>query len=1367
MTTWTKRGQLVGVSILILLALVCYQQAEGASPQPRPLIARAIDERDPVRLAGNTRPEATAANDRGKVSEDFALEHMMLLLRRAPEQEQALDREIDQLHDPQSPDYHHWLTPEQFGRQFGLGRQDLDTITGWLKSHGFRINVVYPDGMVIDFSGIARQVRESFHTEIHTLEVDGAKHFANMSDPQIPAALAPAVVGIVSLHDFVPQPAFTYGAGCPISGTCYSMTPADLATIYNLNPLFQAGISGQGQTVVTVQPTNVFSAADWTTFRMRFGLTASFPQGSFTEIHPPPPGGVNNCANPGVIAGDFEAILDAEWSSAAAPNAAIVNATCANAATNGILIALQNEISAIPPPAIVSISYDISEATAGAVYNATVNMMYQQAVAEGVSIFVAAGDEGPADSDRPTPIPTPTVATPTATASPILPVASHGLSVNALASTPFNVAVGGTDFEDTSAHSNNTYWSGMNSPTFGSALSYIPEIPWNASCASRLLATNQGFMSTFGSAGFCNHTPNNYLTTTGGGGGASGCATGVPANPGVVGGTCAGYAKPAWQNVLGNPNDMRRDLPDVSLFAANNTWGHTYIFCNSDLAQGGASCAGDPSTWAESGGTSFASPIMAGIEALVNQKSGQSQGNPNPRFYHLAAAEYGTTGDGLCDSSLGNAADPSCVFYDVTSGDIDEPCTGALNCFYGTPPSGLYGVLSSSNVAYQPSYAAALGWDFATGIGTVNAFNLVGAQPIWPMLQHDAQHSGLTPISVNANSAMLKWTYNGGVTVNTPAIGADGTIYIGGTNPNFDFLYAINPDGTLKWSAPLGGYTGISPAIADDGTIYIAAVDSKLYAINPDGSQKWTYTTGGPIETSIVLGSDGTIFAGAFDRNLYAINPDGSLKWTFNSINPLTQAPAVGPDGTIVYLGGPFVTAVNPDGTQKWVNNNVLPNSSIAPVIGGLPGPGTIYVGSPDDNLYALSPADGSVQWAFLTGGIVTAPAIGPDGTIYMTSSDGNMYALTPAGVLKWMVAVAGDPVTTPAISGDGTIYIGAYVGSAGQVTALNPADGSVKWTLALPKVLQQPPAIGGDGTIYEVALNSLYAISQIGPTSTASPGASITPTATATPISTQTPVGGVSVTPTPTRTATTTSTSTATVTATEVATETSTATPTETPGETPTSTPTPAPAQISVGPTALSFPVTAIGVTTAPKTFTIKNFSKTNPLFGLIKLPAGVFTMSPPPGQFVVPPRQATKVSVTFSPPAAANYSAQIEIDCNDPNQSEVLVTLSGVGEAGILTAPNTVAFGVRKDGTATTKTVALKNTGKGVLTGTIPSIAGLFTISPAGSFSLRAGQTLSAKATFRPTSPGPVNFAVPISVNPPGQPQPGITLQFTGTGK
>jgi len=244
---------------------------------------------------------------------------------------------------------------------------------------------------------------------------------------------------------------------------------------------------------------------------------------------------------------------------------------------------------------------------------------------------------------------------------------------------------------------------------------------------------------------------------------------GESAQPGIVGGACAGYAKPSWQLLVGVPSDGVRDIPDVSLFAANGVWGHYYPFCSDP--NHGFNCAGTPDTWDGGGGTSFSSPIMAGIQALINQKTGERQGNPNATYYKLAAAEYGASGDTTCNSTLGNTASSSCIFYDVTLGDNDIACQG-YGCYWpnaseSSPTDPTVGVLSTSNSAFQPAYVTSTGWDFPTGIGSVNAANLVNN---WPEPAHGftlaATPSALTIIHGNSGTSAIAVIPQGGFSGN-------------------------------------------------------------------------------------------------------------------------------------------------------------------------------------------------------------------------------------------------------------------------------------------------------------------------------------------------------------------------------------------------------------------------------------------------------------------------------------------------------------------------------------------------------------------------------------------------------------------------
>jgi subtilase family serine protease len=711
--------------------LMVAMASAAPSGYPQQMIVTTIDPSDYVVLQGNTRPEANADNDKGAVADSLPINHILMQLKRSAEREAALEKVIADLHDRQSESYHQWLTPAEFATHYGAAATDVATVKSWLQSQGFTVNGLTPSGLIIDFSGTAGQVRTAFHTAIHKYQVKGVSHMANASDPQIPAALAPAVSGIVSLHDFRPQPqlvakrepAYTYNTP---NGIVHALVAGDLATIYNLKPLFAAGHSGKGEKIMVVEDTYLYSTKDWKVFRSTFGLDTAYPDGSLTQVSPP--GGLP-CTNPGFqgnptdpgYGDDAEAAIDVEWSSAASPNAAIVLAACEDTdVTFGGLLALVNTLNgpADQLPSVVSISYGEAETVNGETANLTYYLAYQQAVAEGVSIFVSSGDENASSASDGNP-------------------AQYGIGVSGFTSTPYNVSVGGLDFGYTALGVDpSLYWSLTNSKTYSSALSYIQEIPWDGSCASTLLAS---YYANSTPVQFCNSSavtsstsPYNYfLNAFGGSGGPSGCALGTPTVPGVVGGSCVGYSKPSWQSGLfGNPEDGVRDIPDVALFASNGIFDAYYVVCWSNpnpQVGGGFKCTGAPSTWSGFGGTSVSSPIMAGIQTLVNEKTHSRWGNPNTVYYALAKKEYGSSGSSACNSKTVDKTSNSCIFYDVTQGDNDSVCTElngkAYDCHL--EKGNTYGILSTSNKSSDPVYATNKGWDFPSGIGSVNAYNLV------------------------------------------------------------------------------------------------------------------------------------------------------------------------------------------------------------------------------------------------------------------------------------------------------------------------------------------------------------------------------------------------------------------------------------------------------------------------------------------------------------------------------------------------------------------------------------------------------------------------------------------------------------------
>lgn len=722
----------VGVILAVcgaLFLLAWSAPVNAQSARSHALIVQRIDENALVTLPGNTRPEVYNARDLGAVPDDLQLSHMYLQMRMSPAQEQDAAALIDRLHDPSSPQYHQWLSLAEIESRFDPAQEDIQAVTGWLQAHGFTVNVVYPANGVIDFSGPASAIREAFHTEIHQFDVNGAVHIANIRDPQIPAALALAIHGVTSMNDFRPHPnLLPHQKQFTAAGGVLALVPDDLATIYDYNPVYRAGFTGKGQTIMVVEDSDIFAMSDWTTFRQTFGLDVRFPFGSLTQVHPQPSSNPDNggtCADPGINGDDGEAEVDVEWSSASAPNAAIIVATCADTNANfGGFIAIQNVLTTpAPPPGMISISYGESEDRSGVAFNAYIDALYRLAVLRGVSVYVSAGDSGADSSDQ------------------FRAAATHGLNVSSFAISQYDVAVGGTDFTDTVLNQNATYWNSTNGPFFGSAKSYIPEMPWDDSCANVPLSTFLGFATPYGADGFCNSQfGEEFLIVAGGSGGASSCFTGAATVAGVVGGTCQGYPKPGFQYLVpGIPQDGVRDIPDLTMFAANGLWGHYYVFCYTDTAFGGSPCvAGHPELWAGAGGTSFGAPIMAGVQALLNEASGTHfSGDPNYVYYRLAFFQYIFAGQQNCNSNLGTQMSPHCVFHDVTFGDMDMNClplknrsTGAVigtfNCYI---PSGTNGVLSLTNSGYEPTYRAVPGWDLTSGNGSVDVFHLVRSWP--------------------------------------------------------------------------------------------------------------------------------------------------------------------------------------------------------------------------------------------------------------------------------------------------------------------------------------------------------------------------------------------------------------------------------------------------------------------------------------------------------------------------------------------------------------------------------------------------------------------------------------------------------------
>jgi len=726
-------------------------------------IRERLDESSLTVLKGNRHPLAIPVNDRGGVPPDLPMERMLLVLKRDPGLESALERLITEQHDKSSPRFHDWLSPEQFGERFGLSKSDLQTLTAWLKSHGFRVNRIVRSGMAIEFSGTAAQVQEAFHTSIHRYAVGREIHYANASDPQIPSSLAPAVTGVSTLHNFQKpptirvlgsatrigntstwQPNFTFNG---FFGIAHYLAPGDFAQIYNTASLYANGIDGTGQSIAIVGRSNV-NLSDLQIFRIAFGLPANA-----TQI-------ILDGADPGNLFGseEAEADLDIEWSGAIAPKATIKFVVSGSTnSTDGADLSAQYIVDNNLAP-ILSSSFGECEQMLGQAENAFYNNLWEQAAAQGITVIVSSGDSGAAGCDRPS------------EEGP----ANHGPAVNGLASTPFNIALGGTQFDENGADSK--YWSPTNGPNQTSALAYIPEVVWNESCID------------------LSQCPFRSLLASGGG-------------PSSL------YAKPSWQAGPGVPTDGKRDLPDVSLAAA--AAHDSYLLCQDGVCITDAN--GQLINAEVVGGTSAAAPTFAGIMALVDQKTNSRQGQANFVLYPLAASQTAAN----CNAS--NGPQSQCIFNDVTQGN--------------------------NNVPGQTGSSAGPGYDLATGLGSVNAANLVNS---WTNVTFRATTTALqvTPTSLTHGQPV---TATATVTSTIGAGTPTGDVALLPGNPQALTLGVLDGTGSVSASVsdlPGGSYS-LTASYGGDGVFGPSNSSGVAVTVNPEPSTT-TFST-------LVFSSDGNL----------------------------------------------------------------------------------------------------------------------------------------------------------------------------------------------------------------------------------------------------------------------------------------------------------------------------------------------------------------------------------------------------------------------------------------------------------------------------------------------------------------------------
>jgi hypothetical protein len=640
---------------------------------------------------------------------------LVLVLSRSTQQEAELQTWLQSVQDRDSPNYRRFLSPEEFGKRFGVGDADLRSIQNWLTGHGFTVSKISKGRMAIEFSGSVGQIQTTFHTSIHSFLVGGEQHWANASDPQIPRALAPVVAGLAALNDFKPRAQFirgpsglynsqthtitpSYTVGSAYNGYYIFLGPEDAATIYNTPTALNANLTGTaydgtGVTIGVAGDSNIDLTQN-ANYRATFGLA---PNATTVIV---------DGNDPGETGDAIEAYLDTQVAGGIAPNANIILYTAADTSFEpGLLLAIQRALDDNQAD-ILNVSFGECESQQGAAGNQQILNLWEQAAAQGIAITVSAGDSGSAgcdDQDTET-------------------IASQGLAVNGLGSTPYNVSVGGTDFDVLYSNFPSSFAEYVNTnnnlPNHRSALQYIPEEPWNDSTyPNTSVAENKSISTLTGNA-----SDNSIVA---GGGGIS-----------------AVYPVPAWQSSFATGTG--RNLPDVSFLAGGGFYGAVWGVCTDQDSIGvdcTAGATGNNFNLTGVGGTSASAPAFAGMLALVEQMTGARLGQADYALYDLAKTNYAG------------------VFHDVTTGD------NSVNCAQNT--SGC--AANSIGDFFMTGYDASVGYDLASGLGSVNAIQLVSN---WPAASFIATSSSL---QLNGSNTPINITHGQSVQVNAIVTSAGAT----------------------------------------------------------------------------------------------------------------------------------------------------------------------------------------------------------------------------------------------------------------------------------------------------------------------------------------------------------------------------------------------------------------------------------------------------------------------------------------------------------------------------------------------------------------------------------------------------------------
>jgi Pro-kumamolisin, activation domain/Abnormal spindle-like microcephaly-assoc'd, ASPM-SPD-2-Hydin len=1292
---------------------------EAAPARVTDRVVEQVDDAKRVRLAGNVHPMARTEFDRGRVDSNKLLERVVMVLKRSPEQDAALAAFNERQYDPNSPDFHHWLTADEFGQLYGPSDADIASVTNWLQNHGMQIDEVGKGRVYIQFTGTVGDVERAFQLEMHNYLAEGKMHLANDRDPEIPVALSPVVTGIASLHDFLPvhfsrpgnfvkrdlktgkytvlppDPPATGGAleptsllpkglstGAPGSNsgkttpggaqpmlgwvdptTGYQredLTPYDLATIYNILPLWNAAtpINGTGVKVAVVALSDVV-ASDLNTYRSSFGLPAT----TLTTVH--------SGTDPGLTDSQLENTEDVEMVSATAPGASIVlvsdvNNATTNGLTTGILYIVNNAVAPI-----LTMSYGFCELKLGTAGNTLYNQTFQQAATAGISSFVAAGDSG------------------SATCTPqngIAPPYSDpfGLAVSGMASSPYVTAVGGTDLQwpfVEATHPYTTYWNTTADAHGATAKGYMPEMSWNTTCSNPLLLN---VYTAYASVeALCNAALNSTTISTwslvemaSGGGGVSACTTNssTPTSTTWFPNSCSGgYAKPSWQTgVAGIPADGKRDLPDISLFGSygwgqgDNTGlpGSTLLICESSATTPCNYSTPGSIVYQENGGTSAASPMAAGIMALVVQKmGGAKQGLANPVFYSLAAKENYAA----CNSNT-VAAGNTCVFYDTTTGSNAMNCTtGDTNCVTSTTGDAI-GILSG--------YNATAGYDLTTGLGSMNVTNLVNA---WAAAA-TAPAVTLTPTSLTFASTTVGVTTAAQVVTVKNSGTAALTLTsetLTGTNATSFLISANTCTTSLAAAASCTVSVEFKPAAAGALTASLSIADN---------------ATGSP--QVVALSGTATAAAGP----AVTLTPT-SLTFASTTVGSTTAAQVV--------------TVKNSGTAALTLTSETLTGTNAASFL--------ISANTCTTSLAAAASCTVSVEFKPTAAGALTASlsiADNATGSPQVVTLTGTGAAATPAVTL------------TPTSLTFASTTVGST--TAAQVVTVKNSG-----TAAL--TLTSETLTGTNATSFLISANTCT--TSLAAAATCTVSVEFKPTAAGSLTASLSIADNATGSP-----------QAVTLTGTGAA----------------------AAAAVTLTPTSLTFASTTVGSTTAAQVVTMKN-SGTAALTLTSETLTGTNATS-----FLISAKTCTTslaaaasctVSVEFKPTAAGALTASLSIADNATGSPQT-VSLSGTGAAAaapaITLTPTSIAFpATATAATSVAQVVTVKNTGNAAAT--ISSIAlggtnatSFVEIGTCGT-SLAAGASCSVYVAFKPASAAALSGTLSVTDNATGSPQ---TVTLTGTG-